>query len=129
MPAPLSSDLRKRIIDAKKRGDTEATIAKEKDVSPSVVTKLWALYSETGSYEPRLNPCGRKSVLSLEELDRIRQSVNDRPDITLKELIEKLSLPVGKSALSVAIRYKLGLVFKKNAIPLRTKSRRRQNKT
>ena len=44
MPAPLSNDLRKGIIEAKKRGETELTIAKEKDVSQSTVTKLWSLY-------------------------------------------------------------------------------------
>jgi transposase len=42
MPRPLSSDLRKRIIEAKQRGDTEDKIAAEKGVSKSTVTKLWA---------------------------------------------------------------------------------------
>ena len=32
MPKPLSNDLRKRIIDAKLRGDTEDKIASEKEV-------------------------------------------------------------------------------------------------
>ena len=67
MPPPLSSDLRKRIIESKLRGDTEDTIAAEKEVSKSTVTKLWLLYRETGSYEPRPNPRGRKPALSLEE--------------------------------------------------------------
>jgi transposase len=61
MPAPLSNDLRKRIIDAKQRGDTEDKIASEKGVSKSTVTKLWALYRETGSYETRPNPNGKET--------------------------------------------------------------------
>ena len=44
MPPPLSNDLRKRIIESKLRGDTEDTIAVEKEVSKSTVTKLWTLY-------------------------------------------------------------------------------------
>ena len=121
MPTPLSNDLRKRIIEAKLRGETELTIAKEKDVSLSVVTKLWALYRETGSYAPRSNPRGRKTLLQQENLDRIHQDIKDRSDITLRELIEKLNLPLRKSALIVTIRNKLGLVFKKNAITLANK--------
>jgi len=113
MPVPLSNDLRKRIIDAKKRGDTEVTVAKEKDVSQSAVTKLWSLYRATGSYSPRPDPCGRKPLLSAEDLARIGQAVEERADITLHELKENLHLPVCISALSTAIREKLGLKFKK----------------
>jgi transposase len=50
MTRPLSNDLRKRIIEAKLRGDTEDKIAAEKEVNKSTVTKLWALYRETGKY-------------------------------------------------------------------------------
>jgi len=120
MPFPLSCDLRKRIIDAKLRGDTETKIPLDKAVSKSTVTKLWALYRETGSYSPRPNPCGRKPVLSLEQLEQIRQTIAERPDITLAELKEQLSLPVSIASLSESVRFKLGLRYKKNAIPCRT---------
>ena len=69
MPPPLSNDLRKRIIESKLRGDTEDTISEEKAAGKSTVTQLWSLYRETGSYEPRPNPRGRKPALSIEELD------------------------------------------------------------
>jgi transposase len=115
-------DLRKRIIDAKSRGDTEDKISSEKDVSKSAVTKLWSLYRKTGSYAPRANPCGRKAVLSLEELAQISQFITDHPDITLQELIDQLGLPLSVSGLSKIIRFKLGLRYKKNATPHRTKS-------
>ena len=71
MPWPLSNDLRKRIIEAKQRGDTENKIAEEKEVSKSTVTKLWALFRETGSYEARPNPNGRKPALSEAQLEQI----------------------------------------------------------
>jgi transposase len=113
MPTPLSNDLRSRIIDSKLRGDTEYKIAIEKEVSPSTVTKLWALYRETGDYSPRPNPRGRKPALSLEELEHIREAIVQRPDITLAELIEQFGFVLSVSALSRIVRFKLGFGFKK----------------
>ena len=73
MPAPYSNDLRKRIIDAKLKGIPEAQIAAEKAVLKSTVRNIWALYLETGSYEPRPNPDGRKPVLSAEQLENVKK--------------------------------------------------------
>ena len=75
--------LAKRIIEAKLRGDTEEKIAAEKEVNKSTVTKLWALYRETGSYEARPNPNGRKPALSAAQLEQITQAINTKPDVTL----------------------------------------------
>lgn len=113
MPCPLSNDLRKRIIEAKERGDTEAKISMEKDVSTSTVTKLWSLYRETGSYEPRPNPNGRKPALSQDQLAQITNTINEERDITLRELIDRLSLPISVSALCRTINNKLELHYKK----------------
>ena len=79
MPKPLSLDLRKRIIDAKLRGDTEEKIASEKEVSKSTVTKLWFHYRST----PRPNLSVRKPRLSEQQLEDVRQMIIERPDITL----------------------------------------------
>jgi len=116
MPPPLSNDLRKRIIESKLRGDTEDMIAVEKEVGKSTVTKLWFLYRETGSYEPRPNPRGRKPALSLEELESVRDAIVQRPDITLAELIDQFSFFLSVSALSKIVRFKLGLRFKKKTL-------------
>ena len=113
MPSPLSNDLRKRILEAKLRGDTEDKIALEKAVNKSTVTKLWALYRETGSYEPRPNLGRRKPALSLQQLEQITNRINEQPDITLQELIDELRLPVCISALCRTINNKLGFRFKK----------------
>jgi transposase len=113
MPAPLSNDLRKRIIESKLRGDTEDMIAIEKEVGKSTVTKLWSLYRSSGSYEPRPNPRGRKPALSSEELESVRESIIQHPDITLAELIGQFGFVLSVSALSKIVRFKLGLRFKK----------------
>jgi transposase len=123
MPNPLSNDLRKRIIEAKLRGDTEDKIAAEKEVNKSTITKLWALYRETGSYEARPNPNGRKPALSAGQLEQITQKINQQPDITLQELIDLLKLPVCVSALCRTVNNKLGYRFKKNSARCRTNAR------
>jgi transposase len=122
MPNPLSIDLRKRIIDAKLRGDTEDKIALEKEVNKSTVTKLWALYRKTGSYRARPNPNGRKPALSPQQLEQITTRIKEQPDITLQELIDELNLPVCVSALCRTVNNKLGFRFKKNAARHRAKS-------
>jgi transposase len=129
MPQPLSLDLRKRIIDAKLRGDTEDRIAHEKEVNKSTVSKLWALYKETGSYEARPNPNGRKPALSPQQLEQITQKITQQPDITLQELIDELGLPVCVSALCRTVNNKLGLGVKKNAARRRAKPGGRKSET
>jgi len=129
MPKPLSNDLRKRIIDAKLRGDTEDKIAAEKEVNKSTITKLWALYRETGSYEARANPNGRKPALSMQQLEQIAQRITLQPDITLQELVDELHLPVCVSALCRTVNNKLGFSLKKNPSPQRTKTRGRCRQT
>jgi len=118
MPKPLSKDLRKRIIDAKLRGDSEDKIAREKEVNKSTITKLWSLYRETGSYEARPNPCGRKPVLSPEQLEQITSKINEQPDIALQELVDVLCLPVSVSALCRTVNNKLQLHIKKKRCTL-----------
>lgn len=82
MPTPLSLDLRKRIIAAKLKGDTEAKISADKSVHTITITKLWALYRATGSYSPRPNPSGRKPALSREQLEQVRAAIREQPEIT-----------------------------------------------
>ena len=129
MPKPLSNDLRKRIIEAKLRGETEGKISLEKEVSKSTITKLWALYRETGSYEARPNPNGRKPALSPQQLEEITKRIKEKPDITLQELKDELELPVCVSALCRTVTNKLGFCFKKNAVRHRAKSFGRESQT
>jgi hypothetical protein len=65
-------------IEAKWRGDTERKIAAEKEVSSSTVTKLWALFRETGSHEPRPNPEGRKPALYAEQQEEIARKIDEQ---------------------------------------------------
>ena len=124
MPAPLSEDLRKRIIAAKRQGKSHEKIAKEMQVSVSAITRLLALWRETGSYIPRPMYTGRKPRLNKEMLEKIAARIEAQPDVGLQELIDELSLPVSAPALCNTINKKLGLCRKKNGIRSRTEPSR-----
>jgi transposase len=115
MPAPLSRDIRKRILSAKENGSSHRKISQELQVSISAVTRLLSLNRETGSYEPRALNNGRKPRLDNETLMIIEKRIKEQPDIALYELKEELSLPVSVQALCKTINKKLGLQRKKNS--------------
>jgi len=120
MPAPLSRDIRNRIITAKEQGFSHARIAKEMRVSVSAITRLLALYRETGKTDPRALNNGRKPRLDKQTLEKIRIKIEEQPDITLQELIDTFSLSISAPALCKTINGKLGLRRKKNGTRSRT---------
>ena len=122
MPAPFSNDLRKRIIEAKERGETVGKIAAEKGVCESAVVRIYRLYRQTGSFEPRPHSLGRKPRLMPEQLEAVKSRIIEQPDVTLLELIEELQLPLCESALCRIINNKLGLRRKKNGTRSRAES-------
>ena len=107
MPVALSNDLRKRIVEAREKGDTVSKIAKEKAVSESTINKLMALYRETGKYTPRPLNNGRKPRLTVEQLESVKERIIEQPDITLLELIAEKELPLCESALCRIVNNKL----------------------
>ena len=122
MPAPLSQDLRKRIVEARQKGETVEKIAKDKSVCESTINKLMALYRETGNYTPRPLNNGRKPKLTTEQLEAVRTRILEQPDVGLLELIDEMQLPLCESALCKIVNNKLELRRKKNGSRSRTKS-------
>jgi transposase len=109
----LSTDKRELIVEAKKRGETNKEIALWMNVTEKSVSNIWKLYRATGGILPK-KPGGRPPRMSNEERDRMKEAVNQTPDISLNELIEKLSLPIKKSMVS-RLLIRMGFSFKKNA--------------
>ena len=88
---PISNDLRRRIIEAiQENEETQPEIAERFSVSLSFVEKLWNRFRVTGSYEAKPHSGGRKRLLQEHEA-LIRSEVEVQPDITLSELVEKVS--------------------------------------
>ena len=109
---PISVEKRELIVAAKQRGEKESDILKwVKGISRSVITTVWRQFKATGTIEPKKYK-GRISTITAETDDRIRRTINETPDITLLELIDKLSLSLSESGLSRHIK-KMGLTYKK----------------
>src|SRR3954447_2509693 len=110
---PYSQDLRQRIVDTIQRGDgTIRQVAERFLVSFSFVTRLLRLYRTTGSVEPRPPGGGNPAALTPEDLQRLRELIQQRPDATLEECRTYLGTSCSLMILSRALS-QLGLPRKK----------------
>ena len=115
MPAPLSQDLRERIVAAIKNGSSIRGAAARFSVSPSSAIKLMARFRATGSVAPARYGGHRRPILSPHE-DLLRALVADRSDMTLAEILDELRRQRGISVCLATIHVRLrrlGLRFKK----------------
>lgn len=86
MPAPLSNDLRHRIIDAYELGNTSASkLAARFSVSAVTVWRLINRYKESGSCTPKAHGGGMPARIGINEVDRLVAVVGDKPDGTIAE--------------------------------------------
>lgn len=112
--ATLSTDLRKRILDAYDRGDgTREQIAQRYDVSLGMVKKLLQQRARTGDIAPRHPYSGRKAKITPRHEKQLTRLVREQPDMTLEELRDATGLPVTVQAIHYALG-RLGLPLKKN---------------
>ena len=112
MPAPLTAETREKIIAHKRNREKERDIAKWLFVSKSTITKTWKQYKGSNSFESKLSTRGRKPAFGQDITDKIIARINEKPDITLEELVEEFDLKISISALSRKL-IKLNLNFKK----------------
>src|SRR5262245_19010286 len=117
MPAPLSMDLRRRIVEAIEAGSSIRGAARRFAVSASAAIKLMQRVRTTGSPAPARYGGHRRSVLEPYRAD-LERLVALEPDLTLAELQNRLrrrcQLTVGLSTLHNTLR-RLGLRHKKRA--------------
>jgi transposase len=116
MPAPMSLDLRERIVAAVEGGSSIREAARRFAVSPSAAIKLMQRVRRTGSALPARFGGHRRPLLAPHE-GRLRQLVEARPDMTLAEvqaaLHERTGIVAGLSTIHNALR-RIGLRRKKN---------------
>lgn len=89
-------------------------------VSISTIYYWVATYKKTGSYEAR-TPKGKIPKFTEEHKEKLRKLVEEKNDLTLKELVEKLGNIVQKSYISRQL-IAMGFSYKKNSKGSRTKS-------
>ena len=116
MPAPISMELRRRIVRAVERGSSIRAAARRFAVSPSTAIKLMQRVRATGSAAPARYGGHRRPVLAPYEAD-LRRLVAATPDLTLAEiqaaLPRRLGIVAGLSTLHNALR-RIGLRHKKS---------------
>ena len=116
MPAPMSMDLRERIVHAVERGSSIREAARRFAVSPSAAIKLMQRVRATGSAAPARYGGHRPRVLGSHGAD-LRRLVEATPDLTLAELQTELQrrcgLQAGLSTIHKALR-RIGLRHKKS---------------
>lgn len=97
MAAPYSEDLRRKVILAcKRRRQSQREIAELFSVSISFVESAWRHYCHhDGEIVPRRRCSGRHSLLGTAHLMHLRTWLAEQPDLTLKELMERLAAETG----------------------------------
>jgi len=121
LPKPYSLDLRQKIVDAYYGGDiSQRQLARQFGVATSFVQKLLKQARETGNLAPKIRTSQTPTKLNDEQLDVLRQLVNEDNDATLKELRQRLyqrtQVLIGVSTTDRMLRHKLNITVKKNAL-------------
>lgn len=89
-------------------------------VSLSTIYSWVAIYKKTGSYEARV-PKGKIPKFTEEHKEKLRKLIEEKSDLTLRELVELLGNVVQKTVISDQL-IKMGYSYKKNTKGNRTKS-------
>ena len=113
MAAPYSMDLRARVFKAWEASGDADDVAATFGVSRAWVHRLAQRQRETGSLAPRQQTKFRARVLAGQE-DRLKATVNARPDATLAEIREALPTTAALSTLWLELD-RLELTVKKNS--------------
>ena len=98
MPAPLSSDIRERVIRKWKANKTIKEIAEELDISVSSVNRIIKAYKKTESFEPKPMGGDRRSHKIEVYHDDILAILKEKQDATIDEIRKKLITRCGKKA-------------------------------
>jgi len=116
MPAPLSLDLRIRLVEAVEKGSSIRQAARRYSVSPSAVIKLMQRVETTGRPEPEPSD-GRRPRLLEPHSEALASMAETDPDITLfeiqAELERRFDVTAGLSTIHRMLR-RLGLRLKKS---------------
>jgi len=119
---PYSIDLRKRVLEAIKKGNkTKEEIQEQFDVSATFVYSLQKRYKQTGSIEPKEHGGGMPAKFANKDLENLREYVDNNPDATLIEILEYTGVDASIMAVSRALD-RLGFVRKKNRYGHRSKT-------
>ena len=117
-----SMDLRERVMEAcDSKTESRAQTAKRFNVSVFWVKKLLRLRRTTGSFAARPHGGGRTAVFSGQTLQQLQDLVEQKPDATLRELLDATGMKVSIMAVFRALD-RLDYRFKKSPCGRRNKT-------
>jgi transposase len=123
IPVPL----RKRILELYERGKSTREIAQFSGFCVAAVRRVRQQFRQRGTLQPWTHRCGRKTLLTEERKQRLRELLSEQPDATLAELGDRMDRPFRTSTIDLWLR-RLGWKFKKNPGRRRTRPTRRGRK-
>jgi transposase len=115
MTAPMSQDLRQRIVRAVAQGRSARQAAQRFEVSPSAAVKLMQRVRQTGSTAPAKVGGYRRPLLE-PHTDALRALVEGKKGITLREIrteLEARGIEVKALSTIADMLHRLGLSHKK----------------
>lgn len=119
---PYSLDLRQKVVETYEAGGiSQRQLAKNFRVTVSFVQDLLKRKRELGTIAPKVRTQQTPTKLNAEQLDILRQLVEEQPDATLSEfqdrLQQKTGVLIGIATVDRMIRLKLKLTLKKKSLP------------
>lgn len=111
----LHNEARELLVAAYEKCKDAKRVAEDFCVSESWVYHLVMQKRRTGSVAVRTSQRGRKPVLTAQDKENIQRCIDDKPDITVNEIREKLGISASESTVGRAIR-DMGYTFKKKSL-------------
>ena len=106
----LSNEERNRLVKTYEKFPDAVKIAEIYSVSVGSVYRLVRQMKDTGSVDLKTHSRGRKPVLSPEDIENIRRTVLEQPDITIHELTVQLNLSASEETVRTRVA-ELGLRY------------------
>ena len=115
------------ILELYEQGKNTREIAQFSGFCVAAVRRVRQQFRQRRTLEPQTHRCGRKTLLTEERKQRLRELLSEQPDATLAELGARLDRPFRTSTMDLWLR-RLGWRFKKNSGRRRTRPARRGEK-
>ena len=110
IPVPL----RKRILQLYEKGKSTREISEFVGFCVAAVRRVRQHFRQRGTLEPQTHRCWRKTLLTEERKQRLRELLCAQPEATLAELGARLDRSFRTSTIDLWLR-RLGWKYKKNA--------------
>ena len=111
----LSTEVRELMVKAYEKSHNATEVARNFSVSRTTVYDHVKRMRETGTVAVQTDKRGRKPILNQQQLNEIADTIINQPDITIREIKEKLDLPASEENIREKV-IQMGFVYKKKSL-------------